>query len=121
MQSRRARWATTPFEQWNKHRLRIDVEHFTRQSRKIAGVSSGASKVEADVTATDKATLLRAKSHHIEAVPPGQQPTKITPTATSAGKFNNLTKKIGSQRHDNELRRHADKDGFGMTGYNFEI
>ena len=30
---------------------------------------------------------------HPKAVPPGQQPTKITPTATSAGKFNNLTKK----------------------------
>ena len=64
------------------------------KSRKIAGVNSGASKVEADVTATDKATLPRAKKViTLEAVPPGQQPTKITPTATSAGKFNNLTKK----------------------------
>src|SRR5690606_2876247 len=46
----------------------------------------GASKVVTDVMATDKAKSPRAKKvMTFDAVPPGQQPTKITPTATSGG------------------------------------
>ena len=52
----------------------------------MAGVSTGASSVETDVTATDNATLPRArKVITFEAVPPGHAPTKITPAASAGG------------------------------------
>ncbi|SPU05511.1 Uncharacterised protein [Bacillus spizizenii] len=51
------------------------------------GVKTGANKVEIVVTATERAVFPFAKNvMTLEAVPPGQQPTRITPTAISAGR-----------------------------------
>ena len=53
------------------------------------GVTSGANNVEAIVIDTDSATSPRAKYViTFDDVPPGQVPTNITPTASSAGKSN---------------------------------
>jgi len=52
-------------------------------------VSNTAAKVEHRVRLTDKATrALAKKTTTFEAVPPGQQETRISPTAISAGNFN---------------------------------
>src|SRR5688500_3715181 len=53
------------------------------------GVSSGAISVETVVIATDKATSPLARYETtLEAVPPGQQPTRITPAASAGGSPN---------------------------------
>ncbi|OKN71614.1 hypothetical protein AM469_006488 [Pseudomonas aeruginosa] len=58
-------------------------------SQTSAGVTSGASRVVTEVIATDRATSPRdSQVITLEAVPPGQQPTRITPTAISAGNCN---------------------------------
>src|SRR5699024_2247535 len=52
----------------------------------IDGLNNGANKVETVVIATDKATFPLAKNvMTFEAVPPGQQPTRMTPSAISGG------------------------------------
>src|SRR5699024_9925206 len=57
----------------------------------IAGVNNGANKVETVVIATDKATFPLAKNvMTFEAVPPGQQPTRMTPSAISGGNASNF-------------------------------
>jgi hypothetical protein len=53
------------------------------------GVNSGASKVEVAVIPTERArSPFARKVMTFEAVPPGQQPTNITPIANSLGKAN---------------------------------
>ena len=50
-----------------------------------------APKVEQVVMATDKATLaLAKKAITLEAVPPGQQATRINPTAKKGGNWNKI-------------------------------
>src|SRR5699024_7005097 len=65
----------------------------------IAGVKNGDDKVETVVIATDKATFPLAKNvMTFEAVPPGQQPTRMTPSAISGGNassFANANAKSG--------------------------
>ena len=57
-----------------------------------AGVTIGANRVVAIVIDTDKATSPFAKYETtLDAVPPGQVPTKITPIANSGGKAKILT------------------------------
>lgn len=49
-------------------------------------MSKGASNVEMDVMVTDTATSPRARNATtLDAVPPGAQPTRITPAAISGG------------------------------------
>src|SRR5699024_593367 len=61
--------------------------HLLAKSNISAGVKIGAKIVDTAVTATDNAVFpLAKKVMTFDAVPPGQQPTKMTPTATSAGK-----------------------------------
>ena len=53
------------------------------------GVTKGASKVDTVVTPTDRARSPFAKKViTLDAVPPGQHPTSITPTARPGGKRN---------------------------------
>src|SRR5699024_10290340 len=60
--------------------------HLLANNKINDGVKIGANKVDTAVTATDKAVFPFAKNViTLEAVPPGQHPTKMTPTATSAG------------------------------------
>ena len=57
----------------------------------IAGVRIGASNVETDVTATDRAVFPLARNvMTFEAVPPGHAPTRITLIAISGGNRNPL-------------------------------
>ncbi len=65
--------------------------HSRASTKMIAGVKIGASKVETDVTATESAVFPFARNvMTFEAVPPGHDPTRITPIAISAGKLNPL-------------------------------
>src|SRR5699024_5480465 len=60
--------------------------HLLANNNVKAGVTIGANTVETAVIVTDRAVFPLAKNViTFDAVPPGQQPTKITPTATSAG------------------------------------
>ena len=62
--------------------------HWCAKSQISAGVTSGARIVVQLVMVTDRAVSPRARNViTFDAVPPGQQPTKITPTAMSGGKF----------------------------------
>lgn len=57
-----------------------------------AGVNSGASSVDTEVMVTDSATSARAsRQTTLELVPPGAQPTRITPTAISGGSRSSRT------------------------------
>src|SRR5699024_1757283 len=69
-----------------------ETSRHSRANKKIiAGVNNGATKVEAVVIATDKATFPLAKNvMTFEAVPPGQQPTRVTPSAISGGNASNF-------------------------------
>src|SRR5699024_7172634 len=56
-----------------------------------AEVNKATNKVETVVIATDKATFPLAKNvMTLEAVPPGQQPTRMTPSAISGGNASNF-------------------------------
>ena len=60
--------------------------HWLAKRYMSAGVTKGARSVVQDVIVTESATSPRAKKViTFEAVPPGQQPTSITPTASSGG------------------------------------
>ena len=57
------------------------------------GVMSTASRVEQVVRVTDSATLSRAmKQTTFDAVPPGQHPTRTSPTTKSMGSLNNFAR-----------------------------
>src|SRR5699024_11192609 len=63
--------------------------HLLAKSKISAGVKMGAKIVDTAVTATDRAVFpLAKKVMTFDAVPPGQQPTNMTHTPTSAGKCN---------------------------------
>ena len=55
------------------------------------GVARGDTNVEQEVIVTESATLPRARYViRFEATPPGQEPIRITPAATSGSKPNNM-------------------------------
>ena len=70
----------------------MPVYSFT-QAVQRSGVINGARMVDTAVMPTDSATSPPAiKVMTLEEVPPGQHPTRMTPTASSAGRLNNLHK-----------------------------
>ena len=63
------------------------ASHWLAKRYMRAGVTKGARSVVQEVIVTESATSPRArKVITFEAVPPGQQPTSITPTAMSGGR-----------------------------------
>src|SRR5690625_3678951 len=63
--------------------------HLLASNKINAGVTNGANKVVQEVMATDKATFPLDKNvMTFDDVPPGQQPTRMTPAATSGGNLN---------------------------------
>ena len=67
---------------------------FPASSAVKAGVMIAASRVEAVVMATESGTSARAKKEiTFEAVPPGQQETRIRPIAKGVGKLNSQPRK----------------------------
>ena len=59
------------------------------RSHVIIGVRKGASRVDVAVIPTDRARSPFARYViTLDAVPPGQQPTRITPSAKSSGIWN---------------------------------
>src|SRR3990167_11294830 len=91
------RCATTPSTIGNSTTCRIDQNNSMNDtgsqaeasSQISAGVSSGARRVVTAAIATDNARSPRASQViTLDDVPLGQQPTRITPTAISAGKWN---------------------------------
>ena len=88
--------ATTPSTMGSSTICKMDISivvaetsiHWLANRKNTAGVSRGASRVLIEVTATESATLPRArKVITLEAVPPGQAPTSTTPMATSGGRL----------------------------------
>ncbi|MNF75343.1 hypothetical protein D3C84_574070 [compost metagenome] len=91
------RWATTPSTIGSSTTCRIDQNNSMNDtgnqaeasSQIRAGVSSGARRVVTAAMATDSARSPRASQViTFDEVPLGQQPTRITPTAISGGKWN---------------------------------
>ena len=63
------------------------ASHWLAKRYISAGVMTGARSVVQDVMVTERATSPRArKVTTLDAVPPGQQPRSIRPTATSGGR-----------------------------------
>ena len=91
------RWATRPRAMGKSTTCRIDQNSPPKEigsqveasSQISAGVSRGASRVVTAAMATDSArSPLASQVMTLDAVPLGQQPTRMTPTAISGGRWN---------------------------------